>query len=522
MNIKKLIGTIAISVLALALVVALCVSYTSKDNAPLPTDCSAPATEPRETEPAGGEPKPADGEIVPQREPGVYFVNILTSANGEVTADHTEAREGDQITLTVTPKEGYELVSLTANGKKCQQTFAMPAEDVYILGRFGLPEEDEMAPSDDVTYPNGDFFGSAGNCHSSIALDMSTDRGNNPYLIMDAKKATPLYAYVKGFTATQFQLEMTVEVTGIRSDESYPKFGLMTNDGQEMVKFYLDMTKEKQVGGVGAVHQKTGKQDDWAGQSVWNLNKKLDLTNQTVKLTLLRDGANYYYYVDGRLVATGSDLSTRKAATGIFSFGTCLKVTDYSLVSNGETLRTLIDKARSDTAAFNGAALTENYFTQSADGVYTLTTDSDAQHKVDDVTSAGKIMREKYYSLKGKLTLTDADTWGQSRILISADAQNEYFIALEKIGENRYQIFTMSKANEEGWSDWRLIESAELNGDRNSINFEVIVNGDQMYFLIDDEIYYSSSRVSMTESTVKFTGCNNATTTVEDLALTVY
>ena len=489
-------------------------------------------TQPSSTEPDNSTTQPADEsdttepnaeETEPPRKPGVYFVTILPTANGTVTADRTEAEQGDTITLTVTPDEGYELLSLTANGAECELSFKMPAEDVHILARFGLPEEKEPEATEaPKIYPQGKFFGSAGGYNSSDVLNMKTDKGENPYLVMDAGKATPLYAYVKGVTAKQFYLELTAQVTGIRSDEKYPKFGLMTSDGKEMVKFYLDMTTEKQVSAVGAVHQKSGKGDDWAGQSVWNLNKKLDLTTGTVKLGLLRNGSNYYIYLNGQLVASGSDLSERNAATGIFSFGTSLKVTNYKLVKTGDDYNILLARAQADAAAFNQAALTENYFGKAFDGVYTLTTDSDAQHLVDDVTVAGKIMREKHYSLKGKLSLTDADIWGQARILVSADAQNEYFIALEKTGEDSYQIFTMSKANEEGWNEWKLIESASHNGNRSVLDFELIVIGDQMYFLIEDEICYISDRVSMTESTVKFTGYNVGTTTVENLAVQVF
>lgn len=490
-------------------------------------------TQPSSTEPDNSTTQPADEsdttepnaeESEPPRKPGVYFVTILPTANGTVTADHTEAEQGDTITLTVTPDEGYELLSITANGIECELSFKMPAEDVSILARFGLPEEPTEPEATTVpkVYPKGDFFGSAGGYHSSDVLNMKTDSGSSPYLVMDAGKATPLYAYVKNVTAKQFYLELTAQVADIRSDEKYPKFGLMTSDGKEMVKFYLDMTTEKQVSSLGAVHQKSGREDDWAGQSVWNLNKKLDLTTGIVTLGLLRDGSNYYIYVNGQLAASGSDLSERNAATGIFSFGTSLKVTNYKLVKTGNDYDKLLAEAQADVVVFNQAALTENYFGKASDDVYTLTTNSDAQHLVDDVTVAGKIMRESNYNLKGKLTLTDADTWGQARILISADAQNEYFIALEKSGENSYQIFTMSKANEEGWSNWTLIDDAEQNGSRNSIDFEVIVSGNLLYFLIDDVVYYTCSRVSMAASTVKFTGYNVGTTTVENIVLEVF
>ena len=92
MNKKKLIGIIAASALVIALVAVLCVSCAGQRNGTLSAEPSVPATEPQETE--------------QQREPGVYFINIIASANGTVTADRTEARQGDQVTLTATPDEG--------------------------------------------------------------------------------------------------------------------------------------------------------------------------------------------------------------------------------------------------------------------------------------------------------------------------------------------------------------------------------------------------------------------------------
>ena len=452
---------------------------------------------------------------------GVYSITILPTSHGTVKADRAEAKEGELIKLTVEAEEGYVLNSLTVNGQKCTGSFRMPARNVSVVARFALDEETEK-PGDEVVYPIGDFFGTFGRFLCSPALDMRTDTGKNPYLIMDAKKATPLYTYVKSLNEQRFYVEMTVQVTGIRGDEKYPKIGLMMNDTREMVKFYLDMNTDKQVGTVGAVRQYAGLEDDWAGQSTWQLPKKLDLSSGKVKLGLLRDKENFYYYINGQLVATGSNLSDRQAAAGFFTFGTSVKLTKYLRVDPGKELNEMLEKARKDAVVFNNAVLTENFFTNKGNGVYSLSTNSDAGHLVDDVMIAGHVMREGSYSLKGKLTLSNAGNWGQSRILVSNDAKNEYFIALEKTDGNAYQIFTMSKANEENWENWQLIEPVDRNGNRNSLDFEIVVAGDQLYFLVDDQIYYTSDRVNMTESTVKFTGCNNATTTVEDLALTVY
>ena len=509
---KRYTRVLALLLVLLTLATGLLAGCKQTEETPDPTEPEVITTE-NQTD----ETEPPAQETEPPRTPGVYFVTVLPTANGTVTANCTEAKEGDQIALTVTPDTGYELISLTVNGQRGEEIFSMPAEDVFVVARFGYPEGVDFKE-----YPNGDFFGSVGTLHSSDVLDMRTDSGKNPYLVMDAGKATPLYAYVKGMTDDQFYLELTAKVTGIRSDEKYPKFGLMTNDGAEMVKFYLDMTTDKQVSTVGAVHQASGKGDDWAGQSTWKLSKALNLKSQTVKLALLRNGKTYYFYVNGVLAATGNDLSGRNAAAGIFSFGTSLKVTDYKLIRSENEINSLLNKAKADAEAFYAVALTENFFSKTAEGVYTLTTDSDAQHMVDDVTVAGKVMREKYYRVSGKLSLKDAAEWGQARILISADPQNEYFIALEKLGDGNYQIFTMSKANEEIWNNWELIASAVVNGSRNSIDFEIVVIGNQLYFLIDNEIFYENNRVSMTESTVKFTGFNVGTTTVENLSAEVF
>ncbi|MBQ8558617.1 MAG: GH32 C-terminal domain-containing protein [Tyzzerella sp.] len=446
-----------------------------------------------------------DEDVSAEQDDGIYEVQILKSAHGSVTANKTEAAEGDEIVLTVKPDDGYELKSLTVNKKKSETTFKMPAKDVKVLAKFSL------------IVGKGNFFGKSGDYESSDVINFKTDKGLFPYLTLDATKGTPLYAYINDLSAKQFYFETEVEVTDILKSEKYPKFGIMTNDGTEMVKFYLDMSTKKVVSSVGAVHQVSGGDDDWANQDYFSLDEKLNLSKKTVKLGLLRDGKTYYFYVNGELAATGSDLSNKAGAAGVFSFGTSLKLTNYKLVTSGTKFDKLLNEAKEDVAEFNKFSLTTNYFAESSDGVYKLKTNSADESKVDDVKYAGQVLKTPYYSIKGKLTLKNSKDWSQARILISSDPKNEYVIALEQTAKNKYQIFTMSKNNEEIWNNWTSIVGAEINGDRNSIDFEVIANGNKVYFLIDDMICYTSDSVSMTESTVKFAGYKNATTIVEDL-----
>jgi len=75
-----------------------------------------------------------------------YFVSIEDGfKNGEVKSDMTMASEGERVTLTITPDEGFQLVSLTvkdADGNDIEVTdnsFVMPASDVTVRVIFAEP-----------------------------------------------------------------------------------------------------------------------------------------------------------------------------------------------------------------------------------------------------------------------------------------------------------------------------------------------------------------------------------------------
>lgn len=68
-----------------------------------------------------------------------YTVTIATTEHGTVTADKTTAKEGETVTLTVTPDENYRLVkgSLKVNGVAIEgNTFTMPGKDASVTAEF--------------------------------------------------------------------------------------------------------------------------------------------------------------------------------------------------------------------------------------------------------------------------------------------------------------------------------------------------------------------------------------------------
>ena len=80
--------------------------------------------------------------------PVVYAVTISDEIeNGKVVADPTSAKEGDEVTLTNTPAEGYEFVSYSVTGKTTDVAvivtdgkFTMPADDVTVNATFQKKE----------------------------------------------------------------------------------------------------------------------------------------------------------------------------------------------------------------------------------------------------------------------------------------------------------------------------------------------------------------------------------------------
>ena len=343
---------------------------------------------------------------------------------------------------------------------------------------------------------------------TSNEIDLTNDQGDNASISIYG--GAPQYAYLNDVYTDKFCFETEINVAEVLNGDAYPKFGIMVNGSSEMVKFFVDMSAEMTASRVGVVYQPTGGGDDWANSRSYEVPGMVFTGSDTIKLKLTRDGSAYYFYVNDALVAFDElGFKAERGAVGIFSFNAKLTAKEYSVQvgANAEGVQ-----------AVRQLGLTHNWFTDNGDGSFTLSTDSDAQHMIDDLTRGGIVVRKAYYRAGGKVTLTDASEWGQARIIVSDNAQNEHFIALEKLPAGNYQIFAMSKAAEDNWNEWKFIG----NTGKNTMDFEVVVIGSQLYFLLDGMICYETDRVAMTESTVKFTGFNVGTTTVADLSLEIF
>ena len=79
---------------------------------------------------------------VTTEKPSSYTVTIAETSNGTVNVGRTTASEGDTVTLTITPAEGYELDTLTVKDADnnditvTDNKFTMPATDVTVTATF--------------------------------------------------------------------------------------------------------------------------------------------------------------------------------------------------------------------------------------------------------------------------------------------------------------------------------------------------------------------------------------------------
>lgn len=294
-----------------------------------------------------------------------YFTG---SVEGVDFGDYDAISKGDMYYVEVpgiNPQDYAKNITLTVT--KGEETLAVSYSPLNYIIRMSEKSNDELKALLNALYgyhtaaieyvknkeQEGMFFGSAGSFVSSPVIDLSTDCGEMPYLVLDAHKSTPLYTYIANLNTQNFSFETTVKVDSVIENENYPKLGMLVNGQTEMVKFYLDMNPELQVPQVGAVHQNTGKDDDWAYTSVTTLSEALDLSTNTVMLKLVRDGVNYYFYVNGAMVLAGNDLTDENGAVGFFSFGTELTLTDYTVAAAGADYEQALTQAKADAEAFN-------------------------------------------------------------------------------------------------------------------------------------------------------------------------
>lgn len=188
--------------------------------------------------------------------------------------------------------------------------------------------------------------------------DLSHDDGTaNAYITQDSVGQQA--AYFKGVYAKSFYVEAEFTITEdapyhlkyqnkagdwVLSNDPDPKFGLLVACGGEgsaknKVFYYVKATNFVEST-VGCAQQKASGNDwDWeAGDRTSNAVSFQYTNNTYVKLAILREGANFYFFCNGVKVLEVSDFTSftndQEAAVGFMSFNTGLKIKNYSATTD--------------------------------------------------------------------------------------------------------------------------------------------------------------------------------------------
>ena len=109
-----------------------------------------------------------------------YDIAITAPQNGTLETSVTnDVTAGTTVTVTATPAEGYQLVSVTTNGVALVgNTFTMPSEDVTVAATF---EENATPPpsGDDMFYVGDTGYGSWMDAYANAATDATIVAGTN-------------------------------------------------------------------------------------------------------------------------------------------------------------------------------------------------------------------------------------------------------------------------------------------------------------------------------------------------------
>ena len=188
----------------------------------------------------------------------------------------------------------------------------------------------------DVLRINGETYGNAGNYTSSSGVDLTFDRGEEPYAYFDGD-GSPMFAYIEELNATRIYYEADFNVLSVKNGDQYPKFGMFAQTTNKTLFFYVDMTTELTATTVGVVYVRNGVWD-------WNNARSVKVENMTftgedsVKLSMSRNGADFIFLVNGEYAISviGSELYDVDSYIGAFGFNTEMKVASTLLDDDEE------------------------------------------------------------------------------------------------------------------------------------------------------------------------------------------
>ena len=369
----------------------------------------------------------ANAQITAQFELLSFTVTVSQNiTHGTVTVDKATAAVGDVVSVTVSPEYGYSLVagSLKANEVEIQNnSFTMPAANVVVTAQFAEDTNLVLGPVtvEDTTYVLTSGF-------------QETSGQNKAETITHGQQ----YAFFKNINVENVMVTTKVTAVSKKSDEAHPRFGLAAVDTKNNRGLVFNIDGGSDLTGREArvetgLYNPAGWIDgewSWGEYVMGNIPTASAYTGQsTVKLSFIKYGGVFYFYVDEQLMgisSIGSFAASDKVIVGLVTFETIAKFSDYS-VSTVES--EIVAKLPSGATGLTGSVAF-------ADGLVTKSVVGSGTYAGKEVTFYGKAEANGLH-LAAKavhsLYINNAENWWlNTNFEFFLDGGNQFYVSAKQ------------------------------------------------------------------------------------------
>ena len=447
------------------------------------------------------------GEYVWNTEKSVSVGNLAFTEDDDLTLGLL--RRGEKVYFFV----GGRLVMYEENceilsGKKSvANVFAFNTE-LTLTEYFALTGEDtdDMAAlgATELLKLRGETYGISGSYVTSLGVDLSFDRGETPRIEFDGD-GSPQYAYLDGVSASKLFYTAKFNVSEVLNDEGYPKFGLFMQTRTTSVFLYIDMKTDLTSSKAGFVYVRNGAWD-WNNSRTYKLEDVSFDGEDTVEISVMRNGATFMMLVDGCFVLCEyeSELGDNASAFGAFGFNTKMTVSHTATDDSDEKL------SETEGLIPRIGRLNNGLVWRPEDFIYDRENDSISilHSELNDDYRAHAALYEKgqavfaeAFAVSGKVRIYN------TRMSGAAASKVEFEVAINITNYLKIQIFRFQNAsgtsknnslyimgsNRKGEGNIpseRVKENTYPDGDDITFNYSVIFDHGVIYFVLDDEVQY--------------------------------
>lgn len=235
-----------------------------------------------------------------------YPVTLVDVKGGNATVSATSAKAGEEITVTVTPVEGYEFKLINVNGTEINDTkFKMPAEEAKLTVvckkidyKITVIETENGKTTVNTTTANaGDeitITATPDDGYYVLEYSVNGEKIENTVFTMPAKDAEVKVTYKKALYKVTFEYDSAmVTLTKKGASDDFFTFAVAANEGYEVDDVRANGIALSEADGIYKVNKPTGE-------------IKITVSSKAIpKKGWISENNKWYFYNDDGSLATG-------------------------------------------------------------------------------------------------------------------------------------------------------------------------------------------------------------------------